>query len=52
MKKLEKAAAKVINSAIDFETFGWPPVCNGVFYQPERPKVKPERKAKANALRK
>lgn len=52
MKKLEKAAAKVINSVIDIETFGWPPVCIGTVYQPERPKVKPERKAKTNVLRK
>lgn len=41
MKKFEKMAAKAVNSIIDIETYGWPPVCFGVFYQPERPQVKP-----------
>ena len=29
MKKIERAAAKIINKVIDIETYGWPPVCMG-----------------------
>lgn len=32
MKKIEKAAAKIINKAINIETYGWPPVCMGAMY--------------------
>lgn len=48
MKKLEKAAVKVINTVIDIETFGWPPVCWGAVYQPQRPTVKPEKQTKTD----
>ncbi len=41
MKKLEKLAAKAVNSIIGIETYGWPPVCFGVIYQPSRPEKKP-----------
>lgn len=37
MKKIEKTAAKIINKAINIETYGWPPVCIGTMYQPIRP---------------
>ena len=43
MKKIEKAAAKIINKAINIETYGWPPVCIGAMYQPVRPNIKPEK---------
>ena len=46
MKKIEKAAAKIINKAITIETYGWPPVCMGSLYQPVRPNIKPEKKLK------
>lgn len=46
MKKIEKAAAKIINKAINIETYGWPPVCMGSLYQPVRPNIKPEKKLK------
>lgn len=46
MKKIEKAAAKIINKAINIETYGWPPVCLGTFYQPERPQIKPQKDMK------
>lgn len=46
MKKLEKAAAKAVNTVINIETFGWPPVCLGSIYQPARPQGKRERKEK------
>lgn len=45
MNKLEKAAAKAVNTVVNIETFGWPPVCLGAVYQPARPQAKPERKA-------
>lgn len=43
MKKIEKAAAKIINKAINIETYGWPPVCIGSLYQPMRPNIKPDK---------
>ena len=43
MKKLEKLAAKAVNAIIDSEIYGWPPVCFGMFYQPNRPTLKPEK---------
>jgi len=46
MKKLEKAAAKAVNTVINIETYGWPPVCVGSIYQPTRPQGKRERKEK------
>lgn len=46
MKKIERAAAKIINKVIDIETYGWPPVCMGSMYQPARPQIKPEKGAK------
>ncbi len=46
MKKIEKAAAKIINKVIDIETYGWPPVCIGAMYQPARPNIKPGKKMK------
>ena len=38
MKKIEKIAAKVVNKLIGIESYGWPPVCIGTFYQARRPK--------------
>lgn len=46
MKRLEKAAAKAVNTVINIETYGWPPVCMGSIYQPSRPQGKRERKEK------
>lgn len=43
MKKLEKMFKKAVVSMIDIEIYGWPPVCIGMLYQPERPKKKPEK---------
>lgn len=45
MKKIEKAIAKTINTVINLETFGWPPVCAGIMYQPERPKADPRKQS-------
>lgn len=47
MKKIEKAAAKIINKAINIETYGWPPVCIGSLYQPARPNIKPDKNVKS-----
>lgn len=38
MKKIEKIASKAVNKLIGIETYGWPPVCIGTFYQAQRPK--------------
>ena len=46
MKKIERAAAKIINKVIDIEPYGWPPVCMGSMYQPARPQTKPEKSLK------
>ncbi len=43
MKKLEKLAAKAVNAIIGIETYGWPPVCFGVIYQPLSPDRKPKK---------
>lgn len=39
MKKLDKFVKKAIEDILYPEPFsyGWPPTCTGVFYQPERP---------------
>jgi hypothetical protein len=37
MKKLEKLGAKVISQLIEDSQYGWPPLCYGFLYQPERP---------------
>lgn len=40
MKELKSIAKKVINSLVDApqpDSFGWPPVCGFILYQPERP---------------
>lgn len=39
MKKTDKLAAKVLKDIMypDPFTYGWPPTCNGLFYQPEQP---------------
>ena len=39
MKKLEMLVAKAVNAIVDIEIYGWPPVCFGTFFQPERPEV-------------
>ena len=46
MKKLEKLAAKAVNAILDIEIYGWPPVCFGTFFQPERPEVQPNNTSK------
>ena len=42
MQKLERVVKKAVTSMIDIEIYGWPPVCIGMIYQPERPQGKPE----------
>lgn len=37
MKITEKLVSKVVQGITFAEELGWPPVCNGLFYQPERP---------------
>lgn len=37
MKKLEEMASKAVATLVDLEIYGWPPVCIGMIYQPERP---------------
>ena len=37
MKVWEKACRKLLNNMMDYEAYTWPPICTGVFYQPERP---------------
>lgn len=37
MKASEKIASNIIRKIVVREEMGWPPVCWGVFYQPERP---------------
>lgn len=37
MKKIEKIGAKIVQDIMQTELTGWPPVCWGVIYQPERP---------------
>ena len=48
MKKIEKACKTLNNNMLDGERTGWPPVCYGVFHQPERPveELKVEKKEK------
>lgn len=43
MKTLEKAMAKAVNTVVNIETFGWPPVCWGNIYQPPRPQARPKK---------
>jgi cyclic lactone autoinducer peptide len=37
MKASEKLASKAIRRITSGSEYGWPPVCMGLFYQPERP---------------
>lgn len=37
MKAIERAVSKMVQGFIIIDEFGWPPVCSGTFYQPERP---------------
>lgn len=37
MKKLETFLKKKVNAVIDKDEDSWPPVCLGIFHQPERP---------------
>ena len=47
MKRLEKLVKKTVTSMIDIEIYGWPPVCIGMIYQPERPKKRPEQRVRS-----
>lgn len=51
MKKLEKAAAKAINTVINIETYGWPPVCEDQYInrQGRRERGKEKRRALSTA---
>jgi len=48
MKKLERMVKKAVASIIDIEIYGWPPVCIGMIYQPERPQMKPSKAVSAS----
>jgi hypothetical protein len=37
MNKLEQLCSKVLKEAIFIEVTTWPPTCNSILYQPERP---------------
>lgn len=40
MKELKAVAKEVITHLVDApcpDSYGWPPVCNAILYQPERP---------------
>lgn len=39
MKNTDKLAAKVLKEIMypEPDSYGWPPVCYGLFHQPERP---------------
>lgn len=39
MRRLEEFLKKKVNSAIDKDEDSWPPVCLGIFHQPERPSL-------------
>lgn len=41
MKAIEKAVSKVAKGITIKAEYGWPPICSGAFYQPERPVVEP-----------
>lgn len=41
MKKMEAVLKAVVNASIGKERDGWPPVCVGIFHQPERPESAP-----------
>lgn len=51
MKKIEKAMAKAVNTVINIESFGWPPVCHGSIYQPPRPQARPKKAGENSRLR-
>lgn len=40
MKAKERLLSRIICGIVKSEEFPWPPVCNGVLYQPERPVTK------------
>lgn len=37
LTKAEKEVRKIVNDMIGEIRYGWPPICSGTFYQPERP---------------
>lgn len=37
MKVFEQIGKQYISSAVKKSKYGWPPVCVGIIYQPERP---------------
>ena len=37
MNKIEKLGARIISQITINGRYGWPPDCNGLLYQPERP---------------
>lgn len=39
MKKIEETCKQLLNDAVIGARDGWPPVCMGIFYQPERPEM-------------
>lgn len=44
MKIMGRIAAGIVRIVINAENGPWPPVCIGVFYQPERPKTPQKQK--------
>lgn len=49
MKALEKIASKMVQGITITDEYGWPPVCGGLFYQPERPVVNIANNSSENA---
>lgn len=37
MKAVERSIANTIRKVVSAEASVWPPICHGIFYQPERP---------------
>ena len=39
MKAKENIGKKLVSDMIEDIMYGWPPDCNGILYQPERPQM-------------
>lgn len=47
MKNKDSIGKKVVSQMIEEVMYGWPPSCNGILYQPERPVMCQDQKEKA-----
>lgn len=44
MKKTDKRIKRLLEDIMYPDSYGWPPVCSAILYQPERPvALKPEK---------